>query len=206
LVLIDDHALLLEGLSLLFQSQPDMEVVGKFSNTVKALEFFANQEADLILLDYDLGVERALPFVDQLKQRSIGTRVLVVTAGVGEREARALVEAGVAGILHKHNTPDMLCETIRRVIRGEAFIESRYVKTLFQAVSKPVENDLKLTERDRAVVRFIMQGLANKEIGEQLGISESAVKASLRTVFQKLGVHTRSQLVRVALDRFREEL
>ena len=163
--------------------------------------------ASMILLDVDLGPERALDFVLGAQRLNFEGQILVVTAGVSGPEAVQLVQAGVAGILHKHHSTGVLCDTIRQVAAGEVCLEKDYLPHLFRTVDRtrgPMQP--RLTERDKTVLRFIFQGLTNKEIAARLDISEGAVKASLRQLFEKLKVRTRAQLVKVALEQYRDQL
>ena len=161
----------------------------------------------MVLLDVDLGTERALDFVIEAKQSGYQGQILVVTAGVSGQEAVQLVQAGVAGILHKHNSIEVLRDIIRQVAAGEACLEKEYLASLFRSVDRTrAHGRPELTERDKTVLRFIFQGLTNKDIGKQLQISEGAVKASLRLLFDKLAVRTRAQLVKVALEQYRDQL
>jgi two-component system nitrate/nitrite response regulator NarL len=162
---------------------------------------------DVVLLDVDLGPQRALEFLHQAKLAGFSGRILIVTAGIDDREAMRLIEGGVAGILHKHHGPEVLCQAIRQVASGEVYLEKRYLKTMFLSVdSAKTDPRPRLSDRDVGLLRLIFQGLSNKEIGERLSLSESTVKASLRLLFDKLAVQTRSQLVRVALEQFRDQL
>jgi two-component system nitrate/nitrite response regulator NarL len=118
-----------------------------------------------------------------------------------------LVQAGVAGILHKHHSTGVLCSTIRQAAAGEVCLEKDYLTPLFRSVDRTrAQARPQLTDRDKTVLRFIFQGLTNKEIGTRLDISEGAVKASLRQLFSKLGARTRAQLVKVALEQYRDQL
>ena len=205
LVIIDDHAMFREGLAGLLQRETDLKIVGMCASASEGLKLLAECAPTMILLDFDLGTERALDFIQRARQRGFGGQVLIVTAGVSDQEAVQLVQAGVAGILHKHNTPETLCDAIRQTANGEVCLEKAYLKPLFRTTDQSRVRP-RLTERDRAVLRFIFQGLANKEIGSRLDIAEGAVKASLRQLFQKLGVRTRAQLVKVALEQYRDQL
>jgi two-component system nitrate/nitrite response regulator NarL len=148
-----------------------------------------------------------LDFVIHAKRKGFEGQILVLTAGVSGPEAVQLVQAGVSGILHKHHSTSELCNTIRQVAAGEVCLEKDYLGSLFQTVDRTrTQARPTLTERDKTVLRFIFQGLTNKEVGNRLEISEGAVKASLRLLFQKLGVRTRSQLVKVALEQYRDQL
>ncbi|MCC6341094.1 MAG: response regulator transcription factor [Bryobacterales bacterium] len=207
LVLIDDHALFREGLARVLESQPDLEVKGSTASAAAGLEIVGKVKPDVVLLDVDLGQERAIEFVQQARQHGYEGRILVVTAGVSDPEAVQLVRNGISGILHKHNQPEALCNVIRLVATGEVFLEQRYLKPLFQTVT-PGESEAlpRLTDREVKLLRLLFQGLVNKEIADEMALSESSVKAILRGLFDKLGVRTRSQLVRVALEQYRDQL
>jgi DNA-binding NarL/FixJ family response regulator len=207
LIIVDDHAMFREGLARSMENERDLRVVGQFATASAALASLAETAVDVVLLDIDLGPERALDFVAAAKRAEFQGRILVVTAGASDQEAIQLIQAGVSGILHKHNSTAELCRTIRQIATGEVCLEKNYLGPLFRAVdrSRPASGP-RLTERDRTVLRLILQGLTNREIAARLHISEGAVKASLRQVFQKLSVRTRAQLVKVALEKYRDEL
>jgi two-component system, NarL family, nitrate/nitrite response regulator NarL len=132
---------------------------------------------------------------------------LVVTAGMSDQEAVQLVQAGISGILHKHHSTDVLCDTIRRVAGGEVCLEPIYLSPLFRAMDRTrTPKRATLTDRDKTILRCILQGLTNREIATRIEISEGAVKASVRHVCEKLGVRTRSQLVKVALEQYKDQL
>jgi DNA-binding NarL/FixJ family response regulator len=195
-----------EGLARMLAAEQDLEVVAESSSVPEALSLL-NAQTDVVLLDVDLGPERALEFVQRAKAAAFQGRILIVTAGISGREAVQLVQAGVAGILHKNHPTKVLCGAIRKVMAGEACIEDEYLSALFQSVDRASSGmHPKFTERDRVVVQHILQGLSNREIAERLGISEAAVKASLRQLFEKLSVHTRAQLVKVALEQYNGRL
>jgi len=207
LFLLDDHAMFREGLARVLEKEPDLKVVGQSASTADALAKLPSSGASMILLDVDLGPERALDFVVQAKKKGFEGQLLVLTAGVSGTEAVQLVQAGVAGILHKHHSTDVLCKTIRQVAAGEVCLEQDYLGHLFRTVDRTrPQTQPKLTERDKTVLKLIFQGLTNKEIGTRLEISEGAVKASLRLLFEKLGVRTRAQVVKIALEQYRDQL
>jgi DNA-binding NarL/FixJ family response regulator len=163
--------------------------------------------ANLVLLDVDLGADRAIDFVSGARKKGFEGRILVVTAGMSDQEAVQLIQSGVGGILHKHHNASELCSAIRQMAGGEVYLEKNYLGPLFRSVDRSRSSGRpSLTERDRTVMRFVFQGLTNREIATKLGISEGAVKASLRQLFEKLGVHTRAQAVKVALEQYRDQL
>ncbi len=207
LLLLDDHEMFRQGLARVLEKEPGLKVVAQCSSSAQALSVLKKSGATMVLLDVDLGPERALDFVTNAKKNGFDGQILVVTAGISGPQAVQLVQAGVAGILHKQHSTEKLCDAIRQVAAGEVCIEKDYLSSLFRSVdqTKP-QNQPKLTDRDKTVLRFIFHGLTNKDIAAQLDISEGAVKASLRQLFDKLGVRTRAQLVKVALEQYKEQL
>ena len=196
-----------EGLARVLEKEPGVKVVGQCASASEALAALNKSGATMVLLDVDLGRERALDFVVDARRKGFEGQILVVTAGVSGQEAVQLVQAGVAGILHKHHSTSVLCATIRQAAAGEVCLEKDYLTPLFRSVDRTrAQTHPKLTERDKTVLRFIFQGLTNKEIGTRIEISEGAVKASLRQLFGKLGARTRAQLVKVALEQYRDQL
>lgn len=208
LLLVDDHAMFRDAIAEKLGKEADMSVVGTCGSATEALGYLTSgRQPTMILLDFDLGSERVIDFIRDAKDRGFSGQILVLTAGVSGREAVQLIQSGVHGILHKHHTPTTLCDTIRQVACGEVFLEKAYLGTVFRDLDRShAADEPNLTERDRAVLRFLFQGLANKEIASRLQVSEGAVKSSISQLFHKLGARTRAQLVKVALEQFGDQL
>jgi len=207
LFLLDDHAMFREGLAEVLEKQPGFQIAGQSASAAEALNQLPRSDATVVLLDVDLGSERAVDFVVEAKKKGFEGQILVVTAGVSGQEAVQLVQAGVAGIVHKQHSTEALCGAIRRVAAGEVCLEQNYLAALFRSVDRTRETSrLRLTDRERMLLRFILQGLTNKDIGARLQLSEGAVKFSLRKLCEKVAVRTRTQLVKVALEQFRDQL
>ncbi len=207
ILLVDDHVMFREGLARMLDKEPDFAVAGQVSSATEGLSLLTSTGAGVVLLDVDLGAERALDFVKGARAGGFEGKVLIVTAGISDQEAVQLVQAGISGILHKHHSTDVLCDRIRRVAGGEVCLESDYLGPLFRAMDRTRSpKRATLTDRDKTILRCILQGLTNKEIGARIEISEGAVKASVRHVCEKLGVRTRSQLVKIALEQYKDQL
>lgn len=206
LFVVDDHALFREGLLRLLESDPQLLVRGSANSIESSLEQLRSLQVDVLILDYDLGGDTALTLVRRLRETAFPARILLVTAGVPNQDAVELIKLGVSGIFLKQDPPEALHRTIREVAAGKVLIDQSYLQSLVASATDAKENSLRLTERDKQVVRGVLEGLSNKEIASNLAISETAVKASLQQVFAKTGVRTRSQLVRVALEQLRLEL
>lgn len=207
ILLIDDHAMFRDGLARVLDKEADFTVTEQVGSATEGLAILEASRANLILLDVDLGAERALDFVRGARSAGFEGQILIVTAGMSDQEAVQLVQAGVSGIVHKHHSTDVLCGAIRKIAGGEVFMEQAYLSSLFRAVDRTrTPKRATLTDRDRTVLRGILQGHTNREIAGKLGVSEGAVKASVRHVCEKLGVRTRSQLVKVALEQYKDQL
>jgi two-component system nitrate/nitrite response regulator NarL len=203
LFLVDDHALFRDGLTRLLAADPEFDLVGVEGTLDGALAALAGTDVDVVLLDYMLGSQPALGLVAALRGRGFAGRILLVTAGLPDREALEVIGAGVSGIFHKQHAADELKRSIREVFDGRVLIDEHYLRKLVTVAASDGARAARFTARERQILGFLMEGLANKEIASALNMSESAVKAALQMLFSKTGVRTRSQLVRVALEQLR---
>ncbi len=209
LLLIDDHALFREGVARLLQSEPGFEVVAQCASGTEALGVVQSfKEIDVVLLDLDLGQERGTDFLDRLREVHFDGKVLLVTADVGDTELSSLIRKGISGVFMKHGSPALLIQGIRETMEGKALFAQDLLRRALQETQAPVADQCRpsLTDRERQVLSFVFEGLSNKQIADRLRVSETAVKASLQQLFTKTGVRKRSQLVRVALEQYRDQL
>lgn len=202
LLLLDDHVLFRESLSRLLASEPGFAMAGHCGTMAEALEMLAHTPVDVVLLDYDLGVEHGVQFISAARHAGFTGRILMVTAGMSAAESSIALKLGASGIFLKHNSPTSLAQAIRLVASGEMWVDQRVIQMLADGVPLREEQNIRklLTEREQQVLQGLFEGLTNKEIAARLGTSESAVKATLQQLFQKTHVRTRSQLVRIALE------
>jgi DNA-binding NarL/FixJ family response regulator len=202
ILLLDDHALFREGLSRLLEGEPDLEMAACCATVGEASEVLRHKPIDLVLLDYDLGKERGFEFIAQARQGGFKGRFLMVTAGMSDAESVQALALGVSGIFPKHSSPVALAQAIRKVMGGETWLDENAIQALVKMSQHAggADKTKPFTERETQVLHGVFEGLSNKEIGVRLNISESSVKAALQQLFQKTGVRTRSQLVRIALE------
>jgi len=204
ILMVDDHGLFRESLGRLLDTAPQLHVIGQCATVAGALAMLSRTEPDVILLDYDLGEESGLRLLTELKSRASRIRVLMVTAGLADELVLRVMEAGASGIFLKHNDPDQLIDAIRKVANGEIWLGSTALHSLLNERHNQAghpDRTRSLTTRQSEVLRGILDGLANKEIAWKLNTSETSVKAAIQELFNKAGVRTRSQLVRIAIEQ-----
>jgi two-component system nitrate/nitrite response regulator NarL len=202
--LLDDHGLFREGLRRLLDADERFIIAGQSGDSARALDDLRTTRVDVLILDYDLGRENALSLLNPLRMMNFPGKTLIVTAGLPDKDALALIKGGISGIFHKQESPEDLQRAIVEVAQGRVLIDQQYLQSVVAAV-QPHESP-RFTERERTTMRYLLQGLANKEIAGNLNISESAVKATLQQLFSKTGVRTRSQLVLLAIEKYRDQL
>jgi DNA-binding NarL/FixJ family response regulator len=203
LLLLDDHTLFRESLSRVLEADPEFETVARCASVEEAIAALLSKPVDLVLLDYDLGRERAPQFLARTRELGLTPRVLMVTAGMPPTESAQILRLGASGIFLKHSSPELLHEAIRKVHAGETWVDQRSLQDIVQVATQPELAIFRgFTDRERQVLRSVFEGLSNKEIGARLGMSESTVKGTLQHLFQKTGVRTRGQLVRIAVEQF----
>jgi DNA-binding NarL/FixJ family response regulator len=202
LLLLDDHILFREGLSRLLASEPDFEMAGNCGTSAEALEALAGTPVDLVLLDFDLGEDHGSQFIGAARRAGYQGKFLMITAGMTATESSIALQLGASGVFLKHNSPGTLAKAIRLVAAGEMWLDQKVIQLMADGVHQREDPNFRalLTDREQRVLRGIFEGLTNKEIAAQLGVSEGAVKATLQQLFQKTHVRTRSQLVRIALE------
>jgi two-component system, NarL family, nitrate/nitrite response regulator NarL len=208
LLLLDDHALFRESVARLLRAEPGFEVIAACSSGTEALRIMKAREIDVVLLDLDLGGESGADFLEGLRAEHFRGKVLLVTAGVNESDVPTLIRKGIAGVFMKHGYPAELIQGIREAMEGKALFGQDLLRKALESAEQlnTQQSAVKFTERERRVLSFVFEGLANKQIGDRLQISESAVKGCLQQLFAKTGVRTRSQLVRIALEQYRDQI
>ena len=209
ILLVDDHALFRESVARFLDGEPGFEVAGGCGTIEEARELLREKPVDLVLLDFDLGQRDGLDFMQAAERASFKGKVLLVTAGVNEAAAANLIRQGIAGIFPKHGSPVLLVQAMREVLEGRGWFEPGQLQKIMGSVAAKKDEpkpSSRLTERERQVLSSVFEGLANKEIAGRLQVSESSVKATLQQLFQKTGARTRGQLVRIALERYKDEL
>ncbi len=204
ILLVDDHSLFRESLSRLLQAEPDFYIAGDCASLAAALALPSLKDVDVVLLDYDLGEAEGTPFLERAPGHGFSGRILLVTAGMPDTVMLRAVQSGGSGIFLKHSPPGTLVDAIRKVVIGEMWLDPGVARSVLAAAtgtSAPKRSARELTEREQAVLNGVFDGLTNKEIGARLAVSESSVKAVLQQLFEKTGVRTRSQLVRIVLEK-----
>src|ERR1044072_1658155 len=201
IMIIDDHVVIRSGLRMLIEHDQGMQVVAQAGNRIEALERAAATRPDVIILDLVLGEEDGLSFLPELCQASPNSRVLVLFGVECPDAHRRAIRRGALGIVLKEHADEQLLKAIMKVYEGEVWIERSMMGTMIQELNKPAQVDPEvtkiesLTDREREVIALVGEGLKNKQVGERLFISETTVTHHLSSVFDKLDVPDRLELI-----------
>jgi two-component system, NarL family, nitrate/nitrite response regulator NarL len=204
IVLLDNHALFRAGLVYIIENQPDLKVEGQAGSPKEALELVTRKKPNIILYELNPLAGLGLEFIPALIRACPQTRVVLVT-GVEDSEIYLqAVQNGVMGVVKKTQTPEVLLKAIRKVYSGEAWLDHTLISNLLANFSlghpdgpadPETEKISQLTDRERQVIQLIGRGLKNQLIAKQLCIGETTVRHHLTSIYSKLGVSDRLELL-----------
>lgn len=205
LVLVDDHPIVLDGLVHLFSRESDLVVLAACSDGQAALAAVEQHRPDVLVLDLSMPKMDGLAVLRELHAKACPTKVVILTAALGEDEVLEAIRLGARGVVLKEMASQLLVQCVRRVAAGGEWLERQSVsraldKILRQKAAQP-QADSPLTSRELEIVRKVVKGLRNKEIAKALSISEATVKTHLHRIYEKLEVDSRTQLALIAQQK-----
>jgi two-component system, NarL family, nitrate/nitrite response regulator NarL len=201
IMIVDDHAVVRSGLRMLIEQDQTMSVVAMAGNRVEALRLAASERPDIIILDLILGEDDGLNFLPELCESSPTSRVVVLTGVRNPDSHRLAIRRGAMGIVLKEHAADMLLRAIQKVHEGEVWIDRSMIGSVIHEFNRPSKVDPEkakittLTDREREVITLVGEGLKNRQIAERLFITETTVTHHLSSVFSKLEVSDRLELI-----------
>jgi DNA-binding NarL/FixJ family response regulator len=195
-LLVDDHALLRTGVANIINQELDLHVVAEAGNGVEALEAYERHRPDVTLLDLRMPVMEGVEVVLRIREKDPKALVIVLTTYDTDDEIARALKAGAKAYVLKDISADDLVNCIRAVLSGKTYIAPAAAAKLAEGVTR-----VQLTPRELATLRLLADGKANKEIASELDISERTVKTHLAHLFEKLGVTSRTEAVKIATRR-----
>jgi len=198
ILLVGGETLFREGLAMLLNQQPELELRMHFHSAGAALVALATTPVDVVLIDIDLGNRSGIEFLVRARRNGFRGPVLVLTSGMSDDQEQGLRMLGLAGVLRKTESIVSLVTRVRDATDGKPELLPSH------EASACTEARRSLTAREAEVLRLVIAGRGNKQIADELGCSESAVKGIMQQLFHKTGVNTRSQLVRTAFESYQE--
>jgi len=193
---VDDHPLLREGIAALINSQPDMELVSQAADGTAAIQQFRLHKPDVTLMDLRLPGLSGIDAMAAIRSEFPDARIVMLTTFEGDVEIQRALEAGARGYLLKNMPPAQLLDVVRQVHAGKKRVPAEVAAQLAEHMG-----DEGLTNREIEVLRQVVAGQRNRDIGEQLFISEETVKVHLKHIMEKLGARDRTQAVAIAVRR-----
>ncbi len=202
-LIVDDHAVVREGLRTFLELQDGIEVAGEAADGAQAVELAQQLEPDVILMDLVMPRLDGIGAIRAIRERAPQVRVIVLTSFLDDERLMPALEAGADGYLLKDVEPSELARAIRTAQSGEAMIAptvaGRLLRTLARPRPAPAPDGERLTRREREVLELIAAGRSNKRIAFELGIAEKTVKTHVGHVLAKLGVTDRTQAALLAV-------
>jgi two-component system nitrate/nitrite response regulator NarL len=203
ILIIDDQLVVREGLRLLIENHVGMKIGAMVKSRADALDIVKRESFDLIILNLELGGSSALSLIPELRETAGNARVLVLTGQRDSQTHQTAVQAGAMGVVLKEDAAELLIKAIEKVYLGEVWLDRRSLgRLLWQLTSRskdmidPQKRKIStLTEREREVITLIAQGLKNKQIADRLFISQTTVTHHLSSIYSKLNVSDRLELV-----------
>lgn len=195
-LVVDDHSLLRTGVANIINLEPALEVVAEAANGLDAIEAYRTFQPDVVLMDLRMPGMEGVEAVRQIREIDPHARVIVLTTYDADEDIARALQAGAKAYILKDIAADALVACIRDVLAGKTYLAPSAAAKLAERVTQ-----VQLTPRELAALRLLANGHSNKEIATALGISERTVKTHLGHLFEKLGVTSRTEAVRVATRR-----
>ena len=198
-LLVDDHAMVRSGLSALLAATADLTVVGQARDGAEAVELAGRVRPDVVLMDLSMPVMDGIEATRRIVAADPEAKVVVLTSFSEAAKVTEALAAGAIGYLLKDGEPDQLLAGVRAAAQGHAPLDPKVALVLLPA-ARPARPEESLSARELEVLRLVAKGLANKQIGRRLGITERTVKSHLGQVFRQLGVPDRTSAALWARD------
>lgn len=195
-LVVDDHSLLRTGVANIINQEPDLEVVAEAANGLDAIDAFLIHHPDVVLMDLRMPVMEGVEAVKRLREIDPQAKVVVLTTYDADEDIARALQAGAKAYILKDIAADALIAGIRDVLAGKTYIAPAAAAKLAERVTQ-----VQLTPRELSALRLLANGQSNKEIAASLDISERTVKSHLAHLFEKLGVTSRTEAVRIATRR-----
>ncbi len=194
--ILDDHAVVREGLAAIISRQPGMTVVGQAGKGREAIDMIGIDGPDVLIVDLRLPDMTGIEVIRSVRRRRPEVRLVVLSVYAGEDEIAEAIEAGAQAYLLKDVTPSELAQAIRTVMRGKRYVPATIASRLADRLTSP-----DLTSRETDVLRLMVDGKSKREIASELRVGEATVKTHVANVMSKLGVRNRVEAVIAALER-----
>jgi len=207
LLIVDDHPMIREGLVAMLGSRQDIDIIGCCSNAEDALEFVTRNVPDVILMDIKMQKMNGIEATRAITSLVPGIKIIMLTIFEDAESVRLSLQAGATGYMLKQATQEKLVESVYQAYRGETVIDPALIDQLVSDYARLAQGSFKqsrilmkddnknLTPREDEILKYLSQGLSNKEISAKTHLAVDTVKTHLRSIYRKMGVKSRSQAI-----------
>jgi len=202
-LIVDDHPLFLEGISMLVERIDGIELAGRCDSGEAAVDLLMAEAPDVVVMDFQLGDITGLDVLTEITARGLKVRALFVSGRLEDDDAYRLVEAGALGIIEKDSTFDQIADAISRVARGETVLSPRVQAAVMAGVRERRDQApaVRLSDRELEILNGLARGLSAPAIGRELSLSAATIKSYLQRLYDKLGVSDRAAAVAEGMRR-----
>jgi NarL family two-component system response regulator LiaR len=200
-LIVDDHAVVRSGLGKFLLVNRDLQLVGEASEGAEAVQMVALHKPDVVLMDLMMPGVDGVTATREIKQKYPATQVIALTSFAEQAMVQGALQAGAIGYLQKNVSVAELAAAIRSAHKGRVTLSSEAAQVLAQSATQPPLPVNDLTQREREVLGLMVEGLNNNEIAERLVVSLGTVKFHISNIFQKLGIDSRVEAVKLAIER-----
>lgn len=200
-LLVDDHTVVRSGLSKFLMVNKDFKLVGEASDGTEAVQKVSLYKPDVVLMDLMMPGMDGITATREIHQKYPKTKVIALTSFAEQNMVQGVLQAGAIGYLQKNVTAKELGQVIRSAYEGKMTLSPEATQVLANSVAQPQIPGEQLTERERDVLKYMVEGLNNNEIAENLVVSLGTVKFHVSNIFQKLGIDSRVEAVKMAMEQ-----
>lgn len=207
IIIVDDHKIVRHGIKSLIQEEKNFNIIGEAENGLEAIELVEEISPDVVIMDVNMPILDGIESTFRIKKKHFNVKILALTMATEDQHIRKMIEAGASGYILKTSSKEELTKAINTIHEGHHYFSEEATKTILSDMVNPVlrkkagDLNIQITEREKDVLRLIVDEYTNQEIADKLFISVRTVDAHRRNLLQKIGAKNTAGLVKFAIEQ-----